>query len=418
MRRPHVSLLVMLFVGYAAFYLCRANVDAAIPLLVAEGYAKADLGRVLSIAVLAYAVGKFVMGAAGDALGGRRVIGVAVAGSVVFSLAIGTSHTLFAMTVFAASNRFFQSGGWSGVVHVVSRWFEPKVHGRVMGLLATSYELGNVFALALCGFVARWGWRALFVVNPLLFALVSGTAVACLPAAARAATTDAGPVAAPVEEPVPLGVIVRDLLARGSLWTAIALSGLLTFIRIGFLTWTPTYLFEMSRALGHQEVSGAIIKSALFPAAGVVAALSVGPLSDRLGPGRRSPIMAASLTVVVALVLVLAHASPRNPLAAAVLIGAVGLFLLGPYSLLAGAIALDVAGRRGTATATGMIDGAGYLGATAAPFVLGSMVDRAGWSAAFDIIAIAALAAALIAGGWTVVVFAGARRRRPVARLG
>jgi MFS transporter, OPA family, glycerol-3-phosphate transporter len=401
MRRTHAGLLVLLFFAYGSFYLCRANVDAANPLLIRDGgFTKADLGQLSTIAMYAYAVGKFLMGGLGDALGGRRILAVAVCGSVVFSLGFGMSHTFLAMIVFAAANRFFQSGGWSGVVHVVSRWFEPRVHGRVMGLLSTSYELGNAAALLLSGVVVRWGWRALFVVNPLLLALIGGTMVALLPAAP--------PGEAAKEESIPLGTLLRSLLVSGAMWTALALSALLTFIRIGFLTWTPTYLYELSRALGHEEVSGAIFKSAVFPLAGVVAALVVGRLSDRLGPGRRAPIMAASLAVVVVLVLVLGHSKIREPLAAAAVIAGVGLFVLGPYSLMAGAIALDVAGKRGTATATGMIDGAGYLVGSAAPLVLGKIADKAGWPAVFDILAVVALLAAAISGAWSLVVF---RRR-------
>jgi sugar phosphate permease len=409
MRRSHAWLLVALFFAYGSFYLCRSNVDAANPLLIREGFSKTSLGQLSSIAVLTYAVGKVITGVVGDALGGRRILAVAVAGSVVFSLAFGASHTFLAMVVFAAANRFFQSGGWSGVVHVVSRWFEPRVHGRVMGFLSTSFELGNVASLTLCSVVARWGWRALFVVNPLLFALISGTLVALLPRAPpeerHAAPSIEG--AAP-DDSAPLGTVLRELLSSSAMWTALALSALLTFIRIGFLTWTPTFLYEMSRALGHEEIRGSIFKSAVFPAAGVVSALVVGLVSDRLGPGRRAPIMAAMLTVVVGLLLALGHGSVRDPVTAAGLIAGVGLFLLGPYSLMAGAIALDVAGKRGTATATGMIDGAGYLGASAAPLVLGRIADRAGWSAVFDVFAVVALIAVVVSGAWALVVF---RRR-------
>jgi sugar phosphate permease len=409
MRRSHAWLLVLLFFAYGSFYLCRANVGAAIPLLLLEGFSKANLGRLESIAVLTYAVGKFVMGGLGDVLGGRRILAVAVGGSVVFTLAFGASHTFLAMVVFAAANRFFQSGGWSGVVHVVSRWFEPPVHGRVMGRLSTSYELGNAVALTLCGLIARWGWRALFIVNPLLFAMISGTMVALLPRAPIGEPRDVhAPGAAAPEEPIPLAKLLRTLLASGAMWTALALSALLTFVRIGFLTWTPTYLYELSRAVGQEEVSGAIFKSAVFPLAGVVAALAVGQLSDRLGPGRRAPLMAASLAVVVVLVLVLGHSTIREPLAAAAVIAGVGLFLLGPYSLMAGAIALDVAGRRGTATATGMIDGVGYLAGSAAPLLLGKIADRAGWSAVFDVFAVVAFVAAAVSAGWS---FAVLRRR-------
>jgi sugar phosphate permease len=228
------------------------------------------------------------------------------------------------------------------------------------------------------------------------------------PAPDARAAGETSPSGEPTEERPPLGSIVAALAKSGSFWTAVVLSALLTFVRIAFLTWTSTYLFELSRAAGHSDASGAIEGSALFPAAGVLAVLIVGVLSDRLGPGRRAPVMAVALTIVVALVLALGHAGMTNPTAASLLIATIGLFLLGPYSLLAGAVALDVAGKRGTATATGIIDGAGYLCAAASGYGLGSIADRVGWTAAFDVIAAAAFVAAAVSSVWSVVVL---RRR-------
>ncbi|MDP9002428.1 MAG: MFS transporter, partial [Myxococcota bacterium] len=257
------------------------------------------------------------------------------------------------------------------------------------------------------------GWRALFVVNPLLFAVVGGSAVLSLrgtpsePERGQMHNGRALEDEPRAEASETLAQVLPELLGNGSFWMAISLSALLTFMRIGFLTWTPTYLSEVSASTGNAEISGAIVKSAIFPAAGVIAALSIGPLSDRFGPGRRAPVMAASLAMVVILVLVLAHGGPRDPLAAALLIGAIGLFLLGPYSLLAGAIALDIAGTRGPATAAGIIDGAGYLGATASGVVLGYIADRSGWTAAFDLVAATALLATLVAGAWAVTAARG-----------
>lgn len=410
MRRSRLAVVGTLLVAYGSFYLCRANVDAALPFLRREGYDRTSLGQLSSIATLAYAVGKIVLGATGDAVGGRLLMLVAIAGSVACSFAFGASHTFVALVVFAAANRFFQSGGWSGLVQIVSRRFEPAKYGLIMGILSTSYELGNVFALSISGLVARLGWHALFVVNPLLFAVVGGTAVLSLrrtpsePESGQRRQNGAFGGEPRAEASDTLAQVLPKLLGSGPFWTALVLSALLTFMRIGFLTWTPTYLSEVSASTGNAEISGAIVKSAIFPAAGVIAALSIGPLSDRLGPGRRAPVMAASLAVVVMLVLVLAHGGIRDPLAAALLIGAIGLFLLGPYSLLAGAIALDIAGTRGPATAAGIIDGAGYLGATASGYVLGYIADRAGWSAAFDVVAAAALLSTLVSGAWALVV--------------
>src|SRR5437660_6155164 len=115
MSRSQKAVVAALLVTYASFYLCRANVEAALPLLVREGYEKTRLGLLSSIATFAYAIGKIVLGTAGDSIGGRRLMVLAVFGSVACSLAFGASHTFGALVVCAAANRFFQSGGWPGV---------------------------------------------------------------------------------------------------------------------------------------------------------------------------------------------------------------------------------------------------------------------------------------------------------------
>jgi sugar phosphate permease len=400
------TVLAALIVSYGALYLCRANVDASFPLLgIAFGFTKTQLGTISSCAIAAYAAGKFIMGSLGDVIGGKRVLLIAMAGSVLATLAFGASRSLAGFILFASLNRFVQSGGWSGAVSIVAHRFDRPRHGLVMGALSTSYELGNVSAILLCSAItsAFRGWRPLFVINPLLLAAVA--VVVLLPLRAEAPKHDvAGAADRDTAPSVPLLRIALDLAARRELWIITLLSALLTFLRTGFLTWTPTFLYELSREAGMTAISGSIAKSAIFPAAGVVAALSVGPLSDLLGPGRRAPVMAASLLVVVGLVVFLGHGGVRSPLAAALLIGAVGLFLLGPYSLLAGAMALDVSDKRGAATAAGFIDGAGYVAGALAGVVIGAVVDRGGWTAALDVVAGAALAASLVAGAWAVSV--------------
>jgi sugar phosphate permease len=372
-----------------------------------------QLGTLSSISIATYAVGKVVMGTFGDVIGGKWLMLLATSGSVLATFAFGASSGLAAFIFFAAVNRFFQSGGWSGAVSIVAQRFEPPRHGLVMGILSTSYELGNVLAILLCSAVTRWlpGWRPLFRINPTLFAAVGIFLAVALrarpkrpaPPGMPALDGSARPEREDGDETTVLE-IVGALARKRAFWIAVVLSVLLTFLRVGFLTWTPTYLYELSRATGKGVVSAAIAKSAIFSSAGVVAALTVGTLSDKFGPGRRAPVMAVSLAMVVALVAVLAHGQVRSPLAAALLIGGVGLFLLGPYSLLAGALALDVSAKRGAATAAGIIDGAGYLGASLAGVVLGGVADKWGWPAAFDVLAAAAFVATAVTGAWAVRV--------------
>ena len=400
-RQPRVVFFTLL-VGYGSFYLCRANVDAAVPLLVADGWSKSEIGRVLSIAVACYAVGKVVLGAIGDVVGGKAIILVAIVGSVAATFGIGLSAGLATFAVFAMLNRFFQSGGWGGLVHVVARWFPPEQSGRVMGALSTSYELGNVCALAFCGVLVRsgLGWRSLFRVNPVLFAIVGVVVFFALKGAPPRDARDGEPTP-PSEPKMPFREAFPWLAKKPAFWVTVVISMLLTFVRTGFLTWTPTYLAEVAKAAGSQSaVSDGIIKSAIFPAAGVVAALTAGRISDRFGPGRRAPVIVVSLAVHVIAVLGLAHLQLEGTTMATAAIGVCGLFLLGPYSLLAGALSLDVAGKRAASTAAGIIDGAGYAGASLVGVVIGGVTDRWGWTAAFDVIAGAGFAAMLLAMAW------------------
>ncbi len=402
--------IATLLVGYASFYLCRANLDAAQPLLIAAfGYDKQQLGKIASISVASYAVGKIVLGALGDRIGGKRIMLLSILGSVTATFFIGASSgSLRALLLLAVANRFFQAGGWGGLIHCVSRWFPAERHGTVMGALSTSYEVGNMVTLLLCGAMVRLGagWRVFFLVNPALFALVGLFVALALrgepPEAPTEKQTQQEEKKEPQKQPrEPLSVTLPWLAKKPSFWIAIVLSMLLTFVRTGFNTWTPTFLVEVGKRTGDQAgTAGALMKSALLPAAGIIGALVVGRVSDRFGPGKRAPVMVASLVVLCGAVLFLAHGGLSSVWSAAISVAGCGLFLLGPYSLLGGAITLDVAGKRAASTAAGIIDGVGYVGASMSGVVIGGVAQKHGWTAAFDVIAVAVVTATLASAAW------------------
>ncbi len=426
--------LALLVAAYASIYLCRANIEPAWTMLAAKyGYDNEQTGAIFATALAAYAVGKVVLGAVGDLVGGKAILVFAMSTAVVASLlvgaldwpaVVGARNALWVMGAFVVLNRFGQSGGWGGIVHIVARWFPPERSGAVMGIVSTSYDVGNVAALLLCAGLVQLGagWRTLFVVNPLLLAVVLVVVVLALKGSPHHVSSRASAevkaearlvvAAAAEDEKEALRSLLARLMRERGFWMAIALSFLLTFVRAGFMTWTPKYLYDVATAAGSTTaLSGSIAKSAFFGAAGMMGSLVIGRLSDRWGPGRRAGIMTASLAALLLAVLALAHAGVTDPLGAAAIIGVAGFFLLGPYSLLGGAITLDVAGKRGASTTAGIVDGVGYVGASLAAIVLGSVSKRHGWSAAFDVIAAVTLAALVLAGIWWRISLAPARPR-------
>jgi sugar phosphate permease len=426
--------LVLLVAAYASIYLCRANIEPAWTILAAQyGYDNEQTGAIFATALAAYAVGKVVLGAVGDLVGGKTILVFAMSTAVVASLlvgaldwpaVVGARNALWVMGAFVVLNRFGQSGGWGGIVHIVARWFPSERSGAVMGIVSTSYDVGNVAALLLCAGLVQLGagWRTLFVVNPLLLAVVLVVVVVALKGSPHQVSSRASAelkaeaklvvAAAAEEEKEALRSLLARLMRERGFWMAVVLSFLLTFVRAGFMTWTPKYLYDVATAAGSTTaLSGSIAKSAFFGAAGMMGSLVIGRLSDRWGPGRRAGIMTASLAALLLAVLALAHAGVSDPLGAAAIIGLAGFFLLGPYSLLSGAITLDVAGKRGASTTAGIVDGVGYVGASLAAIILGSVSKRHGWSAAFDVIAAVTLAALALAGIWWRISVVPARPR-------
>jgi sugar phosphate permease len=71
-----------------------------------------------------------------------------------------------------------------------------------------------------------------------------------------------------------------------------------------------------------------------------------------------------------------------------VLVALVGFAIIGPYSYLAGAMALDFGGKQAAATSSGIIDGVGYLGGVLSGDAVARLSLAAGWQGAFLVLGI------------------------------
>ena len=74
-----------------------------------------------------------------------------------------------------------------------------------------------------------------------------------------------------------------------------------------------------------------------------------------------------------------------------------GLLVYGPYSLIAGAMAVESGGPKLAATAAGVIDAAGYVAGVLAGVLFGRLLDTGGYALAFRCLAAATAVAALVA---------------------
>lgn len=410
-----VLVVALLFAGYASYYFCRSDLSVAMPMLADElrrsgmsgDVAMVRLGAMVSFGVMAYAAGKLFLGGLGDWWGGRGSFLGGLSGALLFTMLFTLGGGLPMFTLAWIGNRLVQSVGWAGLVKVCSEWFSYRSYGTVVGILSLSFLIGDAVARESMGLLIAkgYGWRALFY----LAAIVSGfvlTVNLLLLRESRIVLGFSEPEVNPLnvfQKKTKSGggllAVLTPLLKNRGFWIVCFLSLCTTIVRETFNTWTPTYLHKF---FGYSDSSAASM-SAIFPALGAVSVVIAGFAGDRLGiSGRAIVLFFGMLLATAGLWLMTALKSGTQGALPLILIGIVGLGLLGPYSYLAGAMALDFGGRQGGATSSALIDAIGYLGGIFAGDSVARLAVHYGWGGVF--IALAAISAASAAAAGVLYV--------------
>jgi OPA family glycerol-3-phosphate transporter-like MFS transporter len=385
-----------LFIGYSGYYICRSNLAVATPLIIHEfgdqGINKEVMGQIASLGVVFYSIGKVINGVIGDFIGGRKVFLLGMAGSVLATVLFGLGTGLAVFFAAWAFNRAVQSMGWGGLVKVTAHWFSYRSYGKIMALLSLSFLFGDIIAKLLLGQLIAFGlhWRQLFFVAAGMLTVIGLIDLFLVKESPERIGFGAPPVnpdnlftEAGTEERVKnLKELLLPYFRSLSFGLVLVMSFGLTAIREAFNFWVPTYLYEVA---GLKESASSQLGS-LFPVFGMVSILGAGYLSDTVAKGRRGVVILAAC-LPMTLVLFLMAGNYSGDWLPLLFISLVGLLLLGPYSFLAGAMSLDAGGRKGAATAAGLVDAVGYVGGTLSLWLTGLLAQRVGWSGAFLVLA-------------------------------
>lgn len=387
-------IFLILWITYASFYIGRVNISVALPGIMAEfGWTKADVGAIGTALFWAYAIGQFINGQLGDKFGSRVLITVGLTVSALMNLLFGFSQALGVMIIIWAVNGYFQSMGWAPTVKTLANWFPPRMRGKLSGRLGTSYILGGAISVALAGFItARFGWRATFFV-PVVILLVSAihwylrarnspesAGLPTLEELEGEATPTDGKEISSEDKYLGLRYTLKQSLGNRVVWIMGFGLFFVNIVRYGFLTWAPTYLFETQKA----GIDKAAYSSLIFPLAGAVGAIFAGWATDRWFQSRRAPVAGIFLFMTgIAAWGYRAIDLENQWFLGLITLAAIGFFVFGAHVLIVAAAPMDFGTRKAASSATGFIDGLGYLGAGLQGIVTGLLVDRWGWTAGF-----------------------------------
>jgi len=364
------------WLAYATYYLGRKGFSVSKARVVKElGVGEGTLAAIDTGYLAAYAVGQFISGLIGDRIGARRLVSFGMLFAALTCAAFGTAESGAVMLVAFTLNGLAQSTGWPGTTKGMAEWTTPQRRGAVMGLWCTSYQVGGIVATWFCTLMlGRYGWRSAFFGPAVCIALVGVIVFLTLrpgPYAVRS-TMQGESLAAR------LG-IDREVFRNPTLWCYGIAYFFIKLIRYSVLFWLPYYLHT---ALGLSE-SNAGYLSISFEVGGVIGAVSIGLVSDRLIHLSRSIIAASGLVGLALALLVYARLEPTSAVLQFALMALIGGLLFGPDSLVSSSAAQDAGGPMAAARATGFVNGVGSIGALLQGYVTVGLRKSFGWSAVF-----------------------------------
>jgi len=412
LRNWRVSTFWVCLLGYIGYYICRANLPAAFPLMSdAFGYTNSQLGLIAALSEGAYAVGKFINGPMADKLGGRRIFLLGLLGAIFFNVVFAFSSTLAMFTIVWCLCRYFLAMGWCGLAKMIGNWYPPEKNGTVMGFISVNFQFGGVVGTLFAGYLVAIGvgWQGVFLYPAAVGAVVLIWAALSsknhprdvVPGAeVTSLTGHKKPLLEYQSNNAGDKTSVREVffgLIKLPIFRHLLMFGFITqILRSFFFFWTPKLLVDIGMG-----TSNAIFKSALFPFFGCLGTILLGIYTDKYikNGDRARPmwIMLIGLTISLVVLSQLIYVGSDQHILIGLFLSLAGFFLLGPYSMSSGALTLDIAGARGAGTSTGLIDGIGYIGGAIATLMAGILADRLGWHEVFLFLAASSVLAVLAA---------------------
>ncbi len=388
------AFLGVLVAAYIGVYLCRKNLAVAVPLLQSEwGLTKAQVGIVGSVSTLAYACGKIGFGPLTDRVGGRLALLGSMLLVALFGAAGALAPSLGVLTLLYSANRLTGAASWGAMVKLLPDWFPSSRLAYACGLLSLSFVFGGAIAVAFAGLIAQWShdsWSAVLGMPSLVLLLLAVLVWLVLPGQAGAASASAP---GQTTRALRLRELPR-LFRERTFLVVLGLSFALNLLRETFNFWTVDFI----RTQGGSQVSSAAaaLLSTPFDLCGAAGIVLMGWLYGHLSRSARQGMVAGVLVALAALLWVFPRFFDAGLGPLAIGIGLIGFLTYGPYSLLAGVLAIETRGQESAATVAGFVDGVGYLAGLLSGVVFGKLLTLGGYRLGFEAMAAVTLGSAAL----------------------
>jgi len=298
------------------------------------------------------------------------------------TLATGWAKEYWHLVLFRALEGLGEAFYYPASMSLLSDYHGPATRSRAMGLHQSSVYVGTVLGGGVAGYCGDYyGWRSGFYLFGGLGIGLAAALLFCLREPARGAA-DGPPDGTPPPAPGgPLGDAVRGIGEVARVPMALVLTAVFVganFVAAIFLTWMPSYL---NRAFGMSLTMAGLNATFWLQAASVAGVLGGGWLADRWARRRRGgrPLM-QTVGLLAGAPVVFLTGWGGNVEVLVVALAGFGFFK-GLYDANIWASLYDVVPARRRATAQGLMNAVGWLGAGIAPVAVAAASDRYGMAA-------------------------------------
>eukprot|EP00035_Acanthoeca_spectabilis_P033821 m.25606 g.25606 ORF g.25606 m.25606 type:complete len:439 (+) comp6217_c0_seq1:144-1460(+) len=331
-----------------------------------------DVARILSAGYISYALGKLVYGRVTDVWGGQAVWVFSFTGAAFATAAFAICRPgNVGLLVCWVVSRAFQPAAGMGSVRIAAAWFSYTDLGRILSWIAAMSYLWDAGVRFWISGMTLGGlsWQNISLVLAATTLMVAALGLLFLrdnPLSVGQAGPSVSPHAIdPGKTTVSLWQGLSILFRSWNFILVLLLGVTLGATREIFLCFLESLLHDAGAS---KSVS--IAFSGAFPLFGVPSVLLCGRLVDAYDRRRNGAIVfvnAACLLGLSGALWALESGWLGHPRwwAVAALSAAIGMAVIGPYSLLGGVFAADLGGRAACGLASGLVDCAAYLGAIA-----------------------------------------------------
>ena len=386
--------ILLAFAGFYLFlYLGRFNFWPVAPLVKEDlGLSNFEIGLVNALLLWGFGLGDLVHGRLAETYGLRLWVMIGAILTTVFNIITSYATSAVTMAIPWGIAGFVNAACWAPGISMISQWWPRRNRGLALGIVGTAAGGAMVTMWWVSGYVgAEWGWRASFRYPPMIIAVL-GIAFyfiakdrptdVDLPEYVEDDEISATPEAINPELLKGLGPY-KILMGNTRFLLACHVKGLENVVRYGLTTWVPIYYFEE----GGLSIESTILLTILLPLGYLIAPPVAGIISDRYLGSRRRPMVIFSCAVSALVLIGIALAPPVNVTLGAFLLLIGGLSMgMSPMST----VAVDIAGRRMSGTASGLLDAHGYAYAGAQALIFAAVLDMAGspWPIVFVAMAV------------------------------